>query len=79
MDFDDYAAKDGLALAELVRSGDVKPAELLDAALARIRKAKVRDVVARGLRGDAHRRLQMLFATRSQGARRMADPSTKLA
>ena len=36
MDFDEYASHDGLGLAALVRSGDVKPAELLDAALARM-------------------------------------------
>ena len=34
--FDDYAAHDGLGLAALVQSGQVSPAELLDAAVARI-------------------------------------------
>ncbi len=35
MDFEEYASHDALGLAELVRSGEVKPAELLEAALAR--------------------------------------------
>jgi amidase len=35
MDFEEYASHDGLGLAQLVRQGDVKPAELLEAALAR--------------------------------------------
>lgn len=35
MDFEEYASHDGLGLAELVRRGEVKPAELLEAALAR--------------------------------------------
>ena len=34
--FDDYAAHDGLGLAALVKSGQVSPAELLEAAIARI-------------------------------------------
>jgi Asp-tRNA(Asn)/Glu-tRNA(Gln) amidotransferase A subunit family amidase len=34
--FDDYEAHDALGLAELVRRGDVKPAELLEAALSRL-------------------------------------------
>lgn len=36
MDFDDYAAHDGLGLAALVRSGQVSAAELLETAVARI-------------------------------------------
>ena len=35
MGFDEYASYDGLGLAELVRRGEVKPAELLEAALER--------------------------------------------
>jgi amidase/6-aminohexanoate-cyclic-dimer hydrolase len=35
MDFEEYASHDGLALAALVKGGDVKPAELLETALAR--------------------------------------------
>ncbi len=34
--FDDYAAHDGLGLAALVKTGQVSPAELLEAAIARI-------------------------------------------
>ena len=34
--FDDYAAHDGLGLAALVKTGQVSPAELLEAAVARI-------------------------------------------
>jgi amidase len=36
MRHDEYAAHDGLGLAALVRQRQVSPAELLDAALARI-------------------------------------------
>lgn len=36
MPFAEYAAYDGLGLAELVRRGAVTPAELVDAAIARI-------------------------------------------
>src|SRR5271155_3328527 len=36
MDPDDYRAHDGLGLAELVRSGEVTPHELLDTALAAV-------------------------------------------
>lgn len=35
MNFDDYQARDALALADLVRRGEVSPRELLDAAMAR--------------------------------------------
>ena len=34
--FDDFSAFDGLGLADLVRTGQVRPGELLDAAIARI-------------------------------------------
>ena len=34
--FDDYSAYDGLGLADLVRTGQVRPEEILDAAVARI-------------------------------------------
>ena len=34
----DLAFLDGIAQAELVRKGDVKPVELVDAAIARIEK-----------------------------------------
>lgn len=39
MRFDDYAAHDGLGLAALVKSGQVSPLELLEAAVARIEAA----------------------------------------
>jgi amidase len=38
MSFKEYAAYDGLGLAELVRKRDVAPAELLDAAIERIER-----------------------------------------
>lgn len=38
MGFPDYASYDGLGLAELVRKGEVSPAELADEAIARIEK-----------------------------------------
>jgi amidase len=38
MSFKEYAAYDGLGLAELVRANDVTPAELLDAAIERIER-----------------------------------------
>ena len=34
--FDDFSAYDGLGLADLVRTGQVRPGEILDAAIARI-------------------------------------------
>jgi amidase len=38
MDSDEYARYDGIGLAELVRAGEIRPAELLDAALAQLER-----------------------------------------
>ncbi len=40
--FDDFSAYDGLGLAELVRTGQVRPGEILDAAIARIKSLNPR-------------------------------------
>jgi amidase len=47
---DDYSSHDGVGLAELVRKGDVSPAELTEAAIARIEKhnPKLNAVVFKG-------------------------------
>jgi amidase/6-aminohexanoate-cyclic-dimer hydrolase len=56
MDFDEYTAHDGLGLAELVRSGEVKPAELLDSALARMEEVNPAiNAVVLDMRDEARR------------------------
>ena len=56
MDFEEYSSHDGLALAELVRNGDVKPAELLDAALARTDEVNGKlNAVVTDMRDEARR------------------------
>jgi amidase len=56
MTHDEYVARDATGLAELVRSGDVAPSELLDLALARIAALNPRlNAVVRLMEDDARR------------------------